>query len=143
MTEAELAHIESVLKLTLPRDYRGFVAHYPQWLTDAVWDLGWTRESVADRHFYNSPQKVIETNLDVRLPGTPWVGEDDPWPERFLAIGDDQCGNYWCVDIETPDAGVWFYNHELGEFERQHPSLQAYGESLLRDIEEFERQRNP
>jgi hypothetical protein len=85
---------------------------------------------------------LIELNLDVRLPGTPWVGEaGDPWPDNYLVIGDDQCGNYWCLEMQTTDSGVWFYDHEIGTFERQHDDLGAFGESLLRHIAESNRDR--
>ncbi len=81
-------------------------------------------------------------NQDVRRPGTPWVGEaGDPWPENYFVIGDDQCGDYWCVDLRTADPGVFFYDHEIGAFERQHDSLHEFAESLLADIAEFNEER--
>jgi hypothetical protein len=85
---------------------------------------------------------LVELNRDVRLPGTPWVGEaGDPWPDNYFVIGDDQCGNYWSVDLQTADSGVWFYDHEIGAFERHYNSLQEFGESLLKEIAEFNRER--
>jgi hypothetical protein len=142
MTEADLASVEIQLGVTLPEHYRRFMLEYPQTLIDTKLDLGWIREAPADRQFYNNPARLVELNRDVRLPGTPWVGEaGDPWPDNFFVIGDDQCGNYWSVDLQTADPGVWFYDHEIGAFERQHESLQDFGESLLKEIAEFNRMR--
>ena len=142
MTAADIDAVEAALAVMLPGHYRGFLLAYPQPLLDNKLDLGWVQEAPADRQLYNNPARLIELNRDVRLPGTPWVGEaGDPWPDNYFVIGDDQCGNYWCVDLFTPDPGVWFYDHDLGAFERQHDSLGEFGESLLAEITEFNRER--
>jgi SMI1-KNR4 cell-wall len=142
MTEAEVATVETELGVVLHQHYRRFLMEYPQILIDTKLDLGWVQEAPADRKLYNNAARLIELNRDVRLPGTPWVGEaGDPWPDNFFVIGDDQCGNYWSVDLQTADSGVWFYEHEIGAFERQHNSLQEFGESLLKGIAEFNRER--
>jgi hypothetical protein len=138
MTEAELDTIETALAVRLPTHYRRFMLDYPHALIDTKLNLGWTQEAPADRKFYNSAAKLVEQNRDVRLPGTPWVGEaGDPWPDQYFVIGDDQCGNYWCVDLGTTDLGVWFYNHDVGEFERQHDSLGGFADQLLAEIAAF------
>jgi len=142
MTEAEVAAVESALKLVLPDHYRRFLLGYPQALIDNKFDLGWVEESPSDRQLSNNPARLIELNQDVRLPGTPWVGRaGEPWPDDYFVIGDDQCGNYWCVDLQTTDPGVWFYDHEAGAFQTQHASLAAFSESLLAEIAEFNQER--
>jgi hypothetical protein len=142
MTAAEVAAVESALSVTLPGHYRWFLLAYPQPLLDNKRDLGWVHEAPAERQLYNSPSRLIELNRDVRLPGTPWVGEaGEPWPDNYFVIGDDKCGNYWCVDLHADDPGVWFYDHDLGAFERLHGSLGEFGESLLVEIAEFNQER--
>jgi hypothetical protein len=142
MTDADVAALEAALAVTLPDHYRRFLLAYPRPLLDNKLDLGWVQEAPADRQLVNNPARLIELNRAVRLPGTPWVGEaGDPWPARYFVVGDDQCGNYWCVDLLTVDPGVWFYDNELGAFERQHASLDEFGESLLAEIAEFNRER--
>src|ERR1700730_12980334 len=98
MTETDVNAVESALGVVLPDYYRRFVLEYPQPLMETKLDLGWVQEAPADRQLYNNRARLIELNKDVRLPGTPWVGEaGDPWPDRYFVIGDDQCSNYWCV----------------------------------------------
>jgi hypothetical protein len=142
MTEAEVAAVETELGVRLPRHYRRFLLEYPQALIDTKLDLGWVQEAPADRQLYNKAARLVALNRDVRLPGTPWVGEaGDPWPNNYFVIGDDQCGNYWCVDLQTADTGVWFYDHEIAAFERQYDSLADFGESSLAEIVVFNRER--
>ena len=139
MTEAELAGVESRLGVLLPSHYRRFLLAYPQALIDAKLDLGHTQESPADRKFTSHPDRLIELNEEVRESGTPWVGEaGDPWPDRYLVIGDDGCGNYYCLDLRAGDEGVWFYDHDAGGFERQFSDLGAFGRWLLEEIEQFD-----
>jgi SMI1 / KNR4 family (SUKH-1) len=140
MTEADVAALEGSLGVVLPDHYRRFLLNYPQPLIDTKLDLGWAQEAPADRQLANSGPRLIALNRDVRLPGTPWVGEaGEPWPDNYFVIGDDQCGNYWCVDLRTADPGVWFYNHEVADFERQHGSLPEFAQALLAEIGEFNR----
>ena len=138
MSETDVVTIEAALGMRLPDHYRRFLLSYPPALMDNKRDLGWVREAPADRQLSNIAARLIHLNRDVRLPGTPWVGEaGDPWPNNFFVIGDDQCGNYWCVDLQTEDSDVWFYNHDLGAFEHEYGSLAEFGEQLLSDITEF------
>ncbi|MFO0965446.1 MAG: SMI1/KNR4 family protein [Gemmataceae bacterium] len=141
MSEAEIRDVEVQLGVTLPVHYRSFLLAYPTRLIEAKLDLGWVQEAPADRQLYDNAERLIQLNRDVRLPGTPWVGEEGAaWPEKFFAVGDDQCGNYWSIDLLTEDRGVWFYDHEIGAFERQHDSLEAFEESVLAQIEFFNRE---
>jgi hypothetical protein len=84
---------------------------------------------VEDSHI--DPLQVLELNERVRWPGTPWIDEDGPWPSYYFVIGDDECGNYWALDLRQPDSSaVYFYDHDLGNFEKQHDSLQAFARQL-------------
>lgn len=140
MTEAEITTLESQLGVTLPEHYRRFLLEYPQILIDTKLNLGRIQEAPADRQLCNNPARLVMLNRDMRLPGTPWVGEEgNPWPEKYFVIGDDQCGNYWSVDLQAGDTGVWFYDHEIRAFERQHNGLLEFGVSLLKEIDELNR----
>ncbi len=78
--------------------------------------------------------RLIALNADVRIPGTPWIGEEGlPWPDDHVVIGGDGCGNFWSVlrpDKHPPPAGdyaaVWFLDHETGKMEQQYPSIGAF-----------------
>jgi hypothetical protein len=58
----------------------------------------------------------------------------------MLVIGDDQCGNYWCLDVSAAYNRVLFYNHELGAFEADSESLAEYVEKTIREVQEFNRE---
>jgi hypothetical protein len=143
MIESDITQIEAELALPLPSDYRKFLLDYPQALIDTKLDLGWMQEAPADRQLYNNPTRLIQLNQDVRAPGTPWVGESGAWPDQYFVIGDDQCGNYWCIDRQGLDPAIWFYDHEVGAFERHHDSLTQFEAYLLVYIAEFNADRPP
>jgi hypothetical protein len=141
MSEVDVALLESSLGVVLPDHYRRFLLNYPSPLIDNKRDLGWVREAPAERQLLNGAARLIHLNRDVRLPGTPWVGESgDPWPDNFFVVGDDQCGNFWCVNMLAEDRGVWFYDHDLGGFQRHHESLAEFGELLLLELTELNRE---
>jgi hypothetical protein len=133
----DLTELERVFGLALPEPYRQFLLNYPVKLLETKLDLGWTKESPGDRQLRNDVSGLAQLNRCVRLPNTPWTEDDGPWPEFFFVIGDDQCGNYWAVDTRHQDAAVYFYDHELGKFEKQHDSLEKFADGLLKEIREF------
>ena len=138
MAEAqEIDRIERELAVTLPQYFRNFLADFPLSLIDAKTDLGWKQEAPADREFRNDPDQIIYWNRHVRHAGTPWTDDDGPWPEKYFVIGDDECGNFWAIDLESDDEAVWFYDHDCGRFERQCDSLPAFQAALLKKIAEF------
>ncbi len=140
MNDADVAVIEGSLGVRLPDHYRRFLLGYPVPLIENKLDLGWKQEAPAERQLSNDAARLVHLNRDVRLPGTPWVGEaGDPWPHNYFVVGDDECGNYWCVDLRAVDPGVWFYDHDLGAFERKYDDLAEFGEALLAEIVEFNR----
>jgi SMI1 / KNR4 family (SUKH-1) len=141
MTDAEVSKIEQRLAIALPAVYRAFLLRYPPPLVSAKKDLGWLQEAPSERQLVNDAGQLIELNEDIRQPGTPWTADDGPWPARYLVIGDDQCGNYWCIDRHASGDRVWFYDHELGVFEQHFGTLEEFAADLLRDVESWNRER--
>jgi hypothetical protein len=122
----------------LPQEYRALLIDYPQLLRNTKTNLGWKQESISDRELYDQANHIIQINLDMRRPGTPWIGEEGgPWPDHMFVIGDDQCGDYWCIDVTAPECAVWFYEHDLGEFQPDSPSLAAYIDKTVSDVQSF------
>ncbi len=138
----DIDRIETELAVTLPTHYRDFLASFPSTLIETKADLGWKQEAPADREFRNDPDEIVSLNRDVRSPGTPWTEDEGPWPDRYFVIGDDECGNYWVIDLDSDDEGVWFYDHELSRFERQHESLQAFQAALVKEINEWNSEKS-
>jgi hypothetical protein len=119
MNAADVDGIERALAFRLPAPYREFLLRYPQALVEAreVGDHGLVTSGPSERECYAGVARVIEENRMVRRPGTPWIEErDESWPDRFVVIGDNQCGDYFVVDRESDADAVWMYDHERGEF---------------------------
>jgi hypothetical protein len=114
MTEDDLTRFAVETGLCLPPDI-AVLNSKPPWLEGNV-------------------NRLIALNEHVRIPGTPWIGEEGaPWPDDHVVIGEDGCGNYWSVlrpDTHPPAPGeyaaVWFLDHETGKMEQQHPSIGAF-----------------
>jgi SMI1-KNR4 cell-wall len=143
MTDTELTALSEQQGVYLPDYYRSFMLDYPENLVGKKKNLGWKKESPSERQLVNDRKRLITLNSYVRLPGAPWTSDDGPWPDRYFVIGDDECGNYWCIDCSSKTEGVWFYNHELGDFELKHRSLQEFANSLLAEVDSWNRDRQP
>ena len=68
------------------------------------------------------------------------------WPEKFFAIGENMCGDYWAINILDTRSLVWAYDHEIGKFigagnfsgSREGPlTLEQFTEEVLKQRAEF------
>jgi SMI1 / KNR4 family (SUKH-1) len=141
MTESEIQRLESRLTIRLPDEYRDFLLSYPRQLVEAKKELAWKRESPSERELINDANRLASLNDFIRLPDTPWTSDDGPWPRHYFVIGDDECGNYWCLDVRTPTTAVWFYDHDAGEFQQEYDSLHEFADALLVRAEQWNRER--
>jgi hypothetical protein len=85
--------------------------------------------------------ELIYYNEDVRKAGTPWTEDGGPWPERYFVIGDDQCGNYWVIDLKLTGQEVLFYDHDVGKFEVVHKTVEAFAKELVRSTKKWNREQ--
>lgn len=132
--------IEDRLGVKLPNAYRKLLIDYPQSLHDTKLDLGWKQEPISERELYGDAERIICANVDQRRLSTQWFSDDiEPWPDHMLVIGDDQCGNYWCLDLRDSDDRVVFYDHDAGGFQDDSDSLAEYVEKTIREIHESNR----
>jgi hypothetical protein len=132
MSESEIANLEASLGFRLPDAYKSFVSNYPPELVTTEIDMSWKKEAPADREMRIDPVDILALNRNVRSPGTPWTEGEGPWPEQFFVIGDDECGNYWAIDLCLSDpCPVYFYDHDFGKFSEEHHSLGAFAEHLV------------
>ena len=139
--ERDLAGIEKRLKVKLPPHYRRFMLSYPSVLIETRTDLGWCHESLSDRKLRINVDELIYFNEDVRKPGTPWTEDDGPWPERYFVVGDDQCGNYWVVDLTSAGREVLFYDHDFGKFQVVYKTVEAFAKDLVRSTKKWNREQ--
>jgi hypothetical protein len=103
--------------------------------------LGWCHESLSDRKLRFNFDELIYYNEAVRKPGTPWTEDDGPWPEQYFVIGDDQCGNYWVIDLDSPHREVLFYDHDVGKFEIVHATVKEFADHLVRSTRKWNREK--
>lgn len=126
--------------IDLPGWYKDFIAAYPTDLASEFFDLGWEKEYISKRQLLADWSSILELNLDLRRnDGTQWY-HGGPWPSSHLAIGDDRCGNYWCLKLGTDERAIYFYDHELGEFEQDHDSIHGFVSDLLSQAAAFREQ---
>src|ERR1035437_879229 len=119
MTKEDIANLEQAFGVRLPPDYVAFVTRYPHRLRSLKTDLGWKQESPADRELLGDAEKLRRINELVRIPGTPWTVGDGPWPDHCFFVGDDETGNYWCIDSRSASGHILFYDHDSGTFRKQ------------------------
>ena len=139
MTEDDLKRVEEALDVKLPAPFRTFMLNYPDVLVLTKTDLGNRQESISEREFLNSADSMIHLNKDVRLDDD-WTVDGGPWPQKYFVIGDDECGDYYAIDLVNFDGRVYFYEHETGEFEHSANSLADFVDTLVRDVVEFNRE---
>jgi hypothetical protein len=114
MNSSDLDRFEKTMGYPLPPEVLTVAGRFPQLDVDV--------------------DRLMQMNLDVRIPGTPWIGEaGDPWPDDHVVIGGDQCGNYYSVlrtDRHPGDQAVWFLDHEVGTLEKQYESVTSFQKRL-------------
>lgn len=142
MNPLDLKKIEAEFEVRLPQAYKDFLLNYPRDLTQLKRDLGWKQEAPSARELLASVKALRSVNSKVRLPGTPWVGEDDPWPVQYWVIGDNEAGDYWCIDVANTAASVYFYDHDRGAFEKRFKSVSHFADFLRDSIKSWNAQQS-
>jgi len=106
MTPEEITGIERALSIQLPEFYRAFLLNYPADLAEAfIYYSPGHQRHIARFEFNDSAAELTKINRELRLPGTPWTEDDGPWPERYFAIGHDQCGGYFAINLRRRKEG--------------------------------------
>ena len=120
MTSDDFNAIETALEIELPGYYRDFMQNYP----DALLAEGF---HAAGMELLNTAQRIIELNQQVQT-----SHDIDPGDSYFL-IGESGCGGYYFIDPDEVDSPVYFWNHEIGEFDddEESASLPEHAGKLL------------
>lgn len=139
--EVEIKRLEKKLGLNLPGHDRQFLLNYPSELIETKLDMEWCHESISDRKLRFNLDELGYYNQDVRKSGTPWTEDDGPWPDRYFVIGDDQCGNYWVIDLESKGREVLFYDHDEGSFAVVHKTIEGFAKDLVRSTKKWNREK--
>ncbi len=105
MTQEEIASIEAHLDVVLPQPYKEAAL------------AGQFAEPI-----HNDAKSIIAINSAFR------AGEygDEGWRSNLVAIGHDGCGNYFCLDADSFDSGVYIRDHETLNVSREYDSFDAF-----------------
>jgi hypothetical protein len=124
MNKSQLDHVETLLGVTLPDAYRRLLERIP--------DPGDTRgcggaptfDPGITLYLINHPEGLAVENRQLRYEGRTFAGQ--PWPDRYLAIGNDGCGDIYCLDVgENPSPALMIFDHDPEHFAEAEPSYAA------------------
>jgi len=122
MTAADIAEIEEALGFILPDSYRAVVLNYPEALAET---------EAPDFGLFDTPTAVIDTNLEVRRNG--YFGE--PWPDQYVIIGENGCGDYYVITKNATEFTVGFSDHEAMECNLFASNLDDFIAKLLSEMD--------
>jgi hypothetical protein len=122
MTQDDVSQIERELGITVPSAYRALVTDYPpEWFQHA-----------ADFDLMDDPARVVAMNREIRT--GPFYGVI--WPSGYFAIGENGCGDYYCLDLSRSQSPVVFFDHERRAFVDRAASLQDWWPIVVREYEQ-------
>jgi hypothetical protein len=141
MNDKDLTTVREQFGLALPAHYVLFMRHYPIELETTKLNLGWCQEPISERYILKSFEKILDLNQRVRAPGLQWLADGQGWPNRFFVIGDDQCGNFYCLDTQGDSTAVYFYDHELAQFSVEALNLEEFKLQMIQQTLDFNADR--
>jgi hypothetical protein len=122
VTLDDIRNIEEAIKLKLPQAYIDVVIDYPSELLES---------DAPDFGLLDDPDEIINENISVRENG--YFGE--AWPERYIIIGQNGCGDYYVTTPESTSFSVGFSDHEKME-------CRAYANDLKEFIAKYLSEKN-
>ena len=71
---------------------------------------------------HDDPGSIVGINMSLRS------GDfgDENWNPNLVAFGHDGGGNYFCIDVQNIDAGVFLRDHETLETTKEHESFSRF-----------------
>lgn len=117
---ATIDYIADALGIDLPELYSEFLVSLMQ--SKKV-------QSVLGDAVVTSPERVVELNTNLWC-GGPIAGLDE-WPEDYLVIGEDGCGDYFLIDGGDSNEPVLFYDHEADVIYRIADSLNDFANRMI------------
>ncbi|AMV30068.1 SMI1 / KNR4 family protein [Gemmata sp. SH-PL17] len=112
MTEADFAHIETRLGITLPTEYRRVMSASGPTLLELA------RDYRGDNHYVDSvfvtPERVVSYNLSERLETNGAGGAFPGWWRTYFMAATDGGGNYYCLRLDGRP-GLWMIGSDCGD----------------------------
>lgn len=126
--------LERKLGLVLPEPYIEILRRFPEYVRGMKDSSG---RPLSEYALLESADAVVELNERVRQSGE-WTPQGGPWPQKFLAIGEDMCGNYYAIDTARDGDQVFFFDHESGRWSLVAESVDAFADEQVRDEKAFQ-----
>jgi hypothetical protein len=119
MTSNELDVIEQRLCLVLPERYRrALLKGLP------------IRGGDPEPYFIHDFKELLIQNLELRMCSSSDAFAGGRWPNYYVCIGHDGCGNYYCINSNDLTCAVLFFDHEADAFEVVSENLDAYADYI-------------
>jgi hypothetical protein len=122
MTPSDIERIEKETEFKFPQCYIDVVTNYPAELL---------KSDAPDFGLLDDPDEIIMENNDVRSSG--YFGQK--WPDRYLIIGKNGCGDYYVVSHDSKEFSVGFADHEAMDCMLYANNLNEFIEKYLSEQE--------
>lgn len=132
MNDADISLIESSLRVSLPEDYKEFLVRHAEEVRRIK-----TKLPLRAVLWTDSDEIVSENKLARRLSSMMKIGTK-PWPKNYLVVGTNGAGDYWFIDVDVSEPGLWFWSHEEENIARHNLTLADYLAELRADAQEPE-----
>lgn len=131
INEADLQRIEEALGRPLPQVFRDVMLNFPQQLIDAA-----TLTDNDGNEFL--ADMLISPNADRIINGIEWRRQEPGWPQNYIVVGDNGCGEEFSVDISQEKCPVWMSgpHNDAGA---SGPAKEGYFEQLSDELERWVR----
>ena len=129
MNTSELELLKQQLDLDLPEWWTRHLLDYPEKLLAITRPDG---TSVSEFEFCNVAEFLRDGNAEVRLePIIDAHGMQFDWPDAFVVIGDNELGDYYCIDVDDPQIPVMCLDSQLCELFEITETLDGFIDYLI------------
>jgi hypothetical protein len=125
MTEDDLRKIEARLGRPLPPAFRNVMLNFPQALIDAA-----TMTDPDGNEFMD--EMMIAPDAEAILAGI--TDREPDWPETYIVVGSNGCGETYSVDIADPACPV-YESGPHNDAGAASPDEEGYFEQVADDLE--------
>ena len=130
MKESDLTRIEGALGISLPAAYRDVMLTRAEELKE----VGQRHDFFAETVFVD-PERLIGANQSEREPDMGTASAFPKWWQRFVLVGTDGGGNYYCLRLEE-DERVWLIGSDCGA--RPKKKFDSFSDFIDSTIQSYE-----
>ncbi|MFM7039853.1 MAG: SMI1/KNR4 family protein [Planctomycetaceae bacterium] len=135
MLPAIRRELEEICGAPLPALWLQLIAEYPTELRLARRsddDSDDEEGCVGDAELLADPADILALNREVRATPVPDAhNREFLWPARYVVIGESGDGDYYCINADDPDCGVYQFLHLQVRFKRLTSGFSEFLEMLV------------